>query len=252
MLEKVASMILICDVENELIMSGDDEDNIIELQFESLPFAFDEEGNIRCLKCHNAGWRINGELQSGISWDKKQGMESIKDGDRYNLPDGWSREGEYDRDNLDVDSWKHMVNESWRQVRHLGKQRSSYVRTFGGVSVLGLLFTIVGSDIGDLVKAGIFFILTAYTAFHTIMSLKMGRAYSHNIDHIDLLSAIRPEKADAGSFAMLRSMKGMDYRNQWRDVQLSSIVPKLYFILIFVWFAVFVYYLGQYSNIISA
>lgn len=214
----------------------------IELNFEGTPFAFDDAERIRCLKCHDAGWVRNQNEKAGLDWETKGELNPAIEGSDYQTPGDWKKSGNYDRSRLDVDVWTHMVEESWRQIRHLGKQRVGYVGIFGGISALGVVFTVAAADVSSVVKGGVVSLLAIYTLFHTSMSVKMAKAYEHNMEHIDLLSAIAPKEADASTFAMLRSMKGMIFRGEWRRFQQSKMVPYFYIVLFAFWALLALYY----------
>lgn len=207
----------------------------IELKFEDAPFAFDEEGNIRCLKCHDAGWVVGDGSKSGLQWEAKKELNPPKGDTGYRLPDGWDRAGTYDRERLSVEGWQHMIEESWRQIRHLGKQRAAFIGIFGGLSAFGIVFSVAASTVSVWFKGIVILLLAGYTAFHTLMSIKMAKGYKHNMEHIDLLAAIAPQEVDASSFAMLRSMQGMILRKKWRSFQQSTSVVGFYVVVTIFW-----------------
>jgi hypothetical protein len=211
---------------------ADDNGDRIKIDFSDLPFFFDENGTIRCTKCHSAGWIIDDVKKSGVEWEDK----SDRSGGDPN-PDNWTKVGEYDRSKLTESTWQHMVEELWRQNRHLGKQRALFLGALGGVSVLGVAFGIFSSSVDQTVRSGIFLGLFVFYMFQGVLSIKIAKAYSHNVEHLDLLAAIAPKEIDSVSFSMLRPMQGMEIRGKWVKIQISRLIPIFYFVLGLVWLA---------------
>jgi len=216
-------------------MTEDRQNSEIELDLRETPFAFDQNETIRCLKCHDAGWTIDGGTKAGLDWETKQTFDPPKQGSQYQIPDGWSRNGTYDRERLDIEAWKQMVNESWRQIRHLGKQRLAYHGLWGTASLLGVIFMITGEGFANWIKSLVLGMLAIYSIYQGLMVLKMSKAYRHNMEHIDLLAAVAPESANASSFGMLRSMRGMIVFNRWSGLQLSWLGPRFFAGLAVLW-----------------
>ena len=209
---------------------ADDNGERIEIEFSDIPFFFDDNDNIRCMKCHSAGWVIDGVEEAGVEWENKS--DQWEEGSN---PEDWTEVGEYDRSRLTESTWQHMVEELWRQNRHLGKQRAIFLGALGGVSVLGVAFGIFSSNVDSIVRSGIFVGLFVFYIFQGILSYKMAKAYSHNVEHLDLLAAIAPPEIDSASFSMLRPMRGMKISGRWVKIQISRMIPIFYFVLGVVW-----------------
>lgn len=205
------------------------------IEFDDLPFGFDASGRIRCAKCGDAGWRVDG-AQSGLSFAEKQGLHPARVGNRLALPKSWSRSGKFDTSAVQMDAWLTVLEQNVEQVRHVDNMRMKLMAVYGGLSAVagGVSFI---SDLDGYTQSFIFLGIAGVTLIQYFIHGKLGQAFEHNMDHVRLLLAIAPNGAQFAQLGLFRQMKGMIVRGEWSERRMLSLVPRLYLVIIAFWLA---------------
>jgi hypothetical protein len=208
----------------------------MDLRLTSGPFLFDPANRLRCTKCGDSGWVVDGHA-AGLAWTEKKALGKVAKGGPPPLPPGWSRSGTVPTDGWDVESWRAVLAENLDQARHVEHQRLGFAGLYGGLSVaasVGALF----ADPEGLGRWGLvvaFAFMALYTMFQFLLSLKLSKAFQHNMEHVSLALALAPPRAQAARVALFRPMTGMLWFRRWRKVRVSEFFPAFYALLAMFW-----------------